>query len=236
KFTPAGGAITVMLGCEDDGYVRLDVQDTGIGIAPEFLDSIFDMFKQVSRQHNERAKSGLGIGLALVEQLAKAHEGRVAATSDGEGCGSVFSLWLPLASHVANSAAIAAAPLRHSLEGMRVLLVDDSEEILDVLSALCQMRGAFVMTATDGVKALALLQSNDVDVLVSDLGMPNMDGYSLLANLRRSERNMDVPAIALTGYGHSEKARAVGFTDQLCQPVPMDELISKLSAIHKRKS
>src|SRR5690606_27895366 len=139
---------TVMLGGEDDRYARVDVQDTGIGIAPEFLESGFDMFKQGSRQHNERAKSGLGVRLALVEQRANAHEGRVAATADGDGCGSVCSLWLPLASHVANSAAIAAALLRHSLEGMRVLLVDDSEEILDVLSALCQMRGAFVMTAT----------------------------------------------------------------------------------------
>ncbi|PLC54708.1 chemotaxis protein [Pollutimonas nitritireducens] len=237
KFTPSGGTVTVTLSHEDGCWVRLDVHDTGIGIAKEFLDSIFDMFKQVNRQHNEtRARSGLGIGLALVDQLANAHGGRVAAASEGEGRGSTFSLWLPLRRQEARSAAVGGAPQKHSLQGMRILLADDSEEILDVLSALCEMRGAIVTTASDGSKALALLHSGDFDVLVSDLGMPNMDGYTLLASLRRSARNADVPAIALTGYGQSEKARAVGFTDQLCKPVPMDELISKLGAIHKRRS
>lgn len=236
KFTPSGGTVAVALTCEDNHHARLDVKDSGIGIAAEFLESIFDMFKQVSRQHEDQARSGLGIGLALVDQLAKAHGGRVAAASEGEGLGSHFSLWLPLTSHAAIKAVGSSRlPAQDCLEGMRVLLVDDSVEILDVLSTLCEMRGAIVTTAADGAIALDLLQRNDIDVLVSDLGMPNMDGYALLARLRRSKRNADVPAIALTGYGQSEKARAVGFTDQLCKPVPMEELISKLSLIHRQK-
>lgn len=235
KFTPPGGTVTVSLSCEDNRLARLDVKDTGIGIPAEFLESIFDMFKQVSPQHNERTRNGLGIGLALVTQLAQAHGGRVAAASPGVGCGATFTLWLPLAKESLASAQAPALPQQASLDGMRILLVDDSEEIIDVLSTLCEMRGAIVTTAVDGATALDHLRRNDFDVLVSDLGMPNMDGYTLLACVRKSQRNANVPATALTGYGHSQKARAVGFMDQLCKPVPVEELISKLHAVLRQK-
>ncbi len=233
KFTPPGGTVTVSL-TRENGQARLDVRDTGIGIPAESLDRVFDMFSQVDRQHNERNRNGLGIGLALVAQLAQAHGGRVAAASEGEGLGASFSLWLPLVANITRLGDASAAAFGGRLDDLRILLVDDSKEVLDVLSALCEMKGARVTTAGDGAIALDYLRSNDFDVLLSDLGMPNMDGYTLLAALRKSGRNADLPAIALTGYGYSEKARAVGFTDQLCKPVPVDELLAKLYALSRR--
>jgi two-component system CheB/CheR fusion protein len=103
-----------------------------------------------------------------------------------------------------------------------------------VLRSLCEFEGAQVTAANNGLAALDHLAQHDFDILVSDLGMPHMDGYDLLTALRKSERNANVPAIALTGYRYSEKARAAGFSDQLCKPVPMDELLAKLCALSGR--
>ncbi len=124
-----------------------------------------------------------------------------------------------------------------TLEGLRLLLVDDSEEIVSMLATLCEMEGAQVHTALDGQQALELLESFDFDILITDLGMPVMDGYTLLTRLRSGSRNADIPAIALTGYGYSEKAQLVGFTDQLCKPVPMKRLLEKLTeAVTQRRT
>src|SRR5690606_12214118 len=117
------------------------------------------------------------------------------------------------------------------LQGLRILLVDDAEEILEMLGSLCEMEGADVTTAANGLLALERLAEEDFDVLVSDLGMPTMDGYELLTRLRRSTRNASIPAIALSGYGPSLKATAVGFTYQLYKPVPMNEFINLLSTV-----
>lgn len=232
KFTPAGGRVSVHLVREGE-RARLDVKDTGIGIAPEWLHKVFTMFGQVDRQLNSH-KHGLGIGLALVAQLAEAHGGRVSAASEGEGRGATFSLWLPLAGKATDVVQKAAPDSHGLLSGLRLLLVDDSIEVLDMLGALCEIEGANVTTAASGSDALARLANDDFDVLVSDIGMPGMSGYELLAELRRSARNSTIPAIALSGYGYSEKANAVGFNDQLCKPVPMSELLSKLCAITGR--
>ncbi|HUH58589.1 MAG TPA: CheR family methyltransferase [Candidimonas sp.] len=232
KFTPAGGKVSVRLSSEDT-EARLDVTDTGIGIAPEWLHKVFTMFGQVDRQHNSN-KHGLGIGLALVAQLAEAHGGRVSATSEGEGHGATFSLWLPLAGEGADVVQKSAPASSGLLAGLRLLLVDDSKEVLDMLGALCEMEGASVAMSASAPDALTRLASEDYDVLVSDIGMPGMSGYELLTRLRQSGRNSDIPAIALSGYGYSEKADVVGFNDQLCKPVPMSELLTKICAITGR--
>jgi two-component system CheB/CheR fusion protein len=230
KFTLPGGLVTITLKREND-QARLDVQDTGIGIAPESLGKIFTMFSQVSLKHDGRRQQGLGIGLALVAQLAEAHGGRVAAASAGEGQGSAFTVWLPLVKEEEEVTADSAATSVGMLHGLRILLVDDSQEILDMLSTLCEIEDAQVWTAASGSEALELLAKQDFDVLVSDIGMPAMDGYSLLARLRKSRRNANIPAVALSGYGQSDKARAVGFDDQLCKPVPINDLLRSLSAL-----
>lgn len=230
KFTPAGGTVAISLVREGD-EARVDVQDTGIGIEAGSLSKVFTMFGQVDGHHNRQNRHGLGIGLALVAQLAEAHGGRAGATSPGEGQGSTFSLWLPLTGHAHHAEDGGAHARSRKLEGLRILVVDDSEEIVSTLSTLFEMEGAEVVTAHNGQKALAQLEKEDFDLLVSDLGMPVMDGYTLLARLRHGARNADIPAIALTGYGYSEKAVLVGFNDQMCKPVPMNELMTKLAEL-----
>jgi two-component system CheB/CheR fusion protein len=171
KFTLPGGVVTVTLKQEKD-QARLDVQDTGIGIAPESLGKLFTMFSQVSLKHDGRRRQGLGIGLALVAQLAEAHGGRVAAASAGEGQGSTFTVWLPIVEKDEEvTPDLSVRPLG-MLHGLRILLVDDSQEILDMLSTLCEIEGAHVRTAASGPVALQLLTEQDFDVLVSDIGMP----------------------------------------------------------------
>jgi two-component system CheB/CheR fusion protein len=232
KFTPAGGTVQVTVATEG-GMARLDVKDTGIGIATTSLAKVFDMFAQVESQHTVRNRNGLGIGLSLVAQLVAAHEGRVEAASDGHGLGSNFTVWLPLQNAQAESADKPGVE-PGLLEGVRILLVDDSDDVRETLSALCEMEGAVTMQAGGGATALALLAEQDFDVLVSDLGMPGMDGYELLAALRKGGRNARLPAIALSGYGENAKAREVGFVEQLCKPVPIDELIDKLRQLAQR--
>jgi two-component system CheB/CheR fusion protein len=235
KFTPEGGTVTVSV-TRENGEVRLDVHDTGIGIPAEALDRVFTMFGQVERQQSKLNQHGLGIGLALVQQLAKAHGGRVSATSEGEGKGATFSLWLPLAQEEAprSDADSSKDGGRGALHDLKLLLVDDSNEVVETLSALCELEGATATIATSGQQALDLLADRDFDILVSDIGMPDMDGYELLMRLRSSSRNTHIPAIALSGYGHSVKAQAVGYTEQLCKPVSMTELLSRLQDLAKR--
>lgn len=120
------------------------------------------------------------------------------------------------------------------LDGLKMLLVDDSVDVTETMGALCEMEGAEVMIANDGPSALALLAQHDFDVVVSDIGMPGMDGYELLNTLRRSTRNARTPALALTGYGQSEQVLAAGFTDQLCKPAPMAQVLSKIKLLTLR--
>ncbi|RTZ45576.1 PAS domain S-box protein [Candidimonas sp. SYP-B2681] len=235
KFTPSGGTVTVSLTREGD-EARLDVQDTGIGIPADSLARVFTMFGQVDHKHRKHQQQGLGIGLALVAQLAEAHGGRVAVASAGEGQGSTFSLWLPIAREGAGDGEKPEPECTGMLNGIRLLLVDDSAEILDMLRMLCEMEGAQVITALNGQDALAQLYEQDFDILVSDLGMPTMDGYELLMRLRKGTRNSNIPAIALSGYRYSQKAKAVGFTDQLCKPVPTQELLNKIIVLTSRAS
>lgn len=230
KFTPPGGTVTVSVSIEAN-ELRVDIKDTGIGIPAHSLEKAFAMFGQVEHQHKRGNRHGLGIGLPLVAQLVQAHSGRVVANSAGEGQGSTFSIWLPLAGHGSIQEGRAMANSFEALKGVRLMLVDDSEEIVSMLAALCEMEGAQVSTALDGQQALSQLESMDFDILITDLGMPVMDGCTLLTRLRAGTRNATIPAIALTGYGQSEQASAIGFTDQLCKPVPMKELLAKLTEL-----
>ncbi len=236
KFTPAGGRVEIRL-TRVDGHAQIRVTDTGEGIAADFLPYIFDRFRQadstITRRHG-----GLGLGLAIVRHLAELHEGTAHAESAGEGYGSTFTIRLPLgadaeAERPANLASPGAVvPLR----GVQLLLVDDDQDALDILSLLLGEAGASVRTATSAAEALALLRWIRPDVLVSDLAMPDEDGYSLIRSLRMVERQSGrrTPAVALTAYVRvQDRARAVdaGFDVFVEKPVDPEELVSVIGGL-----
>lgn len=224
KFTPDGGRITVRVAAES-GFARLTVADTGCGIGADFLPHVFGMFNQAS-QDAAPPNGGLGIGLALVYELAVAHGGRVEAHSEGVGQGAQFSVWLPQVGtdvplpREAQSASV-------DLKGWRVLAVDDYADALAPFAEVLRLEGALVDTASSGEEALALLQTQRYDLLVSDLGMPGMDGFALIAEVRRQEATRDLPSIAMSGFGRRVDARRAleaGFDAHLPKPASIDEL------------
>ncbi|HAB63867.1 MAG TPA: chemotaxis protein [Pseudomonas sp.] len=236
KFTKGGERICMQL--ERDGNLaRLDVIDTGEGISADFLPKVFDMFGQAEMQHSQRSKHGLGIGLALVKQLVEAHGGRIEAFSEGLGRGTRFSVWLPVhlqaeleLSELGNDAEIG------SLAGIRILLVDDSADILETLCELLESEGAKVTTADGGAQGIELAEQSLFDVIVSDIGMPGIDGHKMMTAIRGGNTNADTPGIALTGYGtlrDVEKAKAAGFTLHLRKPIDLQALIDAVTqAVH----
>ncbi|WUR11323.1 CheR family methyltransferase [[Empedobacter] haloabium] len=229
KFTPAGGIVTVVLG-EDDGHARLDVSDTGAGIAAEFLPQVFQMFRQGGAKA-VRNKAGLGIGLALVRQIVELHGGRVEATSPGLGQGSRFSLWLPLAQQAGLPVRPQAASLAAAVTGRRILLVDDMEDSAYVFRTLLELEGATVDVAIRAVDGLALLREQTFDLVISDLSMPGMDGFAFLRAVRAMPALATLPAIAASGLGREkdvQAALAAGFSDHITKPVDMDLLADKI--------
>ncbi|ANN70719.1 CheR family methyltransferase [Bordetella bronchialis] len=226
KFTPPEGTVTIRLD-RDGQMARLTISDTGEGIDPEFLPRLFEMYSQDRGQDGLRGRMGLGIGLAVVHQLVQAHGGRIEAASDGKGKGSTFTVWLPLSAHAYGPADPAGVPPEAAaLEGIAILLVDDSPEILDTFGALLEMEGARVDTASSGQAGLDALARTAFDIVISDLGMPEMDGYGFLNAMR--QKNIATPAIALSGYGAKrdvDKAMSAGFTAHLGKPVPLEQLV-----------
>jgi two-component system CheB/CheR fusion protein len=225
KFTSAGGKITISL-AQDGSNAFLSVEDTGQGIAPEFLPHVFEIFRQADAS-SSRKQGGLGIGLALVKQLAELHGGSVNAESAGVGKGARFIVYLPLQPptrlnrvHKKGNTGI--------LNKKSILVVDDSRETSEMLGKLLQMEGAFVRTASSGLEALSLAETCDFDLVITDISMPEMDGYQFLRALRSLPHMNAIPALALTGFGrHSDidRARREGFADHFTKPLNIDELL-----------
>jgi len=228
KFTPSGGSVQVLLGRDgDDAVIR--VIDSGIGIAPDFLPYVFDRFRQqdasISRRHG-----GLGLGLSIAKQLVELHGGTIAVDSAGPHAGATFTVRLPLARQPAavapvagmRSSAPAVAGDLADLSGVRVLVIDDAPDTLDVLEQILAYSGAATMTAPGAGAALALLEHDVPDVIVSDVGMPEVDGFELMRRIRRRAATAAIPAIALTAFTRQDdraKALQAGFTDYLAKPV-----------------
>ncbi|HET9479759.1 MAG TPA: response regulator [Pyrinomonadaceae bacterium] len=226
KFTDPGGKVTVTTGLNGN-QAYITVVDTGVGIPGEFLPHVFDRFRQAvgstSRRHG-----GLGLGLAIADALAKLHGGRLEAHSDGEGQGAIFTLRVELAS----TGSVVAETVHervHSLEGLDILIVEDSPDTLLLLSTMFSRGGATVTTAASASEALQSAVVKRPHIIVSDIGMPETDGYQLLEQLRLVPGLSDVPAIAISGYASEEdreRALSVGYLALVPKPVDVDTLFT----------
>jgi signal transduction histidine kinase/CheY-like chemotaxis protein len=242
KFTPKGGRVGVRV--ERDGSdVRVRVSDTGQGIAPEFLPHVFERFRQQDGS-TTREHGGLGLGLAIVRHLVEQHGGQVSAESAGEQLGSTFTFNLPIAAVKTPAEARESAgqpPSKSStgegattLEGVRVLVVDDQPDARELLALVLGRAGAEVSTAASASEAIELLQTEEVDVLISDIGMPAVDGYALIGRVRDmpAARARHTPSVALTAYASEEdrrRALAAGFDAHISKPVEPAELVSVIA-------
>jgi signal transduction histidine kinase/CheY-like chemotaxis protein len=267
KFTPRDGIIQVSMTAESNG-VTISISDSGSGIRPEFLDHVFERFRQADAS-TTRQHGGLGLGLSIVKHLVEQHGGAVSARSEGEGQGASFTVQLPFqpdagAAPVALSCALptalqavlaardmpphptapsglrpiapspAPAPLAamHDLRGLQVLVVDDDADARALIRRVLTDCHASVTTAANAPQALQALQTGRIDVLISDIGMPDVDGYGLLARLRAAGATL--PAIALTAFARPNdrrKALDAGFSAHLAKPVEPSLLVATIAAL-----
>jgi signal transduction histidine kinase/ActR/RegA family two-component response regulator len=245
KFTPRGGRVYVRLS-RPNSHVELAVTDNGIGIRPEFLPHVFERFRQADST-STRSYGGLGLGLAIVRHIVELHGGTVEARSAGDGQGASFVVTLPLAPVAARSAPEpgerrlpAATPTAAPLDGIRVLVVDDDQDSLDLLEHTLTRAGATVVTASSAADALGAIERQVPDVLVSDIEMPGEDGYALIRRIRvlPASRGGLVPAAALTAYARSEDrvtALKMGYQIHLAKPVDPVELAVVVSSLAGRQ-
>ncbi len=224
KFTPANGSIVVSLS-EIDDFAYLQVRDTGKGIQASFLPYVFDYFRQEDSS-STRTFGGLGLGLAIVRYLTELHGGTVTVYSAGEGQGATFTVKLPVVNRTIDAPEEPIA-IESSLQGYSILVVDDDRDSNALAAFVLQEAGASVFTASSGSEALEKLSKIEVDLLVSDIGMPELDGYELLQRIRAD--SISIPAIALTAYaGGADQQRAidVGFQAHLAKPIEPNQLLS----------
>jgi PAS domain S-box-containing protein len=229
KYTPPGGQVHLGVSRDEEGVATLRVRDTGVGIAPELLPHIFDLFVQ-GRRSIDRAEGGLGLGLTLVRRLVEFHGGTVMASSDGAGKGSEFIVRVPA---VMGSSARApheggASPPRPQ----RILVVEDNADAREALVLLLESWGHQVTQAADGLSGLEVARSAPPDVALIDVGLPGIDGYALARELRGVPDCAAVRLIALTGYSRAqdrERGRAAGFDTYLVKPVDPGQLRVVLS-------
>jgi signal transduction histidine kinase/CheY-like chemotaxis protein len=235
KYTPPGGQIRVSLEATGEpdlegSHAVLTVADTGIGIRPEMLPRIFDMFQQGDRVQGKLIE-GLGIGLTLVRNLVEMHDGTVEAKSAGLGRGSEFVIRLPLTAPGPTTPSQYERPERRPRS---VLVVDDNKDAAHSLAVVLQQEGHDVRVANDGPAALAAVEKSTPQVVLLDIGMPGMDGYEVARQMRRSPGFDATPIIALTGFGSAEdhrRSREAGFDEHLTKPVDPDALLDLLARV-----
>jgi signal transduction histidine kinase/ActR/RegA family two-component response regulator len=234
KFTLIGGAVTITLTRDGDAAL-VQVSDTGQGIAPDFLPLVFELFQQ-QEQGNRRTHAGLGIGLAIVKQLTEAHGGTVAVASDGLGCGTQVTVHLPLAAGTVDDVEGPNAPRVDDvtvLNGLRILVVEDTEDALEALCVTLERFGAVVVTARDGIEALMRMAGNDVDLVLCDLRMPRMDGFEFIREFHDSARSTHPPVIAVSGHASSADhlaTQAAGFFGHIDKPFDDSRLLAAVGA------
>lgn len=240
KFTPEGGEINVEVKFEA-GKARIVITDNGQGIEPEFLPLIFERFRQADSSFTRKV-GGLGLGLAIVRHLVELHNGEVSVFSAGLGHGTSFTVSLPLAETevlppvVEDDEVQRDVNAEHILKGVRILIVEDNEDSRDMLTVLFSQMNAEITGVPSVDQAIEELKERKYDVLISDIGMPDRDGYDLIRNIRSlpPEKGGSIPAIALTGYASlqdRELALEAGFQAHCSKPLDIEELINTLSEI-----
>jgi PAS domain S-box-containing protein len=240
KFTPSGGRVGVTLR-QADSEAQIIVADTGAGIRPEFLPHIFDRFHQADRSITRRY-GGLGLGLSIVKHLIELHGGRVRADSPGEGQGATFTIVLPTSASAETpdsprpaAAEMAAASADLSLNGVRILIVEDEPDTRDFVTHLLEGYGATVIPVASAGEALTAFAKERPDLLISDIGLPEIDGYDLMEQIREkpTEDGGGIPAIALTAYARSEdrtRAFLAGYQAHVAKPVEPVELVATVAS------
>ena len=246
KFTPRGGRIQVVLQ-RVNSHIEVRVSDTGAGIPASFLPHVFERFSQKDSS-TTRTYGGLGLGLAISKQLVELHGGTLEAKSPGEGRGSTFTLRMPLSIAGAASETTERAHPTHglaeepsalpSLHGVSVLVVDDEQDARELIQHMLEDRGAVVTVAESGEAALRVLATSRPDVVISDIGMPRMDGFQFLRRFRAEEpKGRRIPAVALTAFARPEdrkRALLAGYQSHMSKPVDMAELIIVINGLLDR--
>jgi signal transduction histidine kinase len=232
RYTAEQGSIRIEISRDTDDFATIKVIDNGRGIAPEFLDKVFDAFTQ----EDQRTGAGLGVGLSVVRQLVSMHDGDVQAISAGTGHGSEFRVRLPLAATPQPSAAVGTAAASRSdkreQRPLSILLIDDNEDIRELMSALLRRWGHNVQVAPDGEEGCELALAGQPDVAFVDIGLPGMDGYGVATRLRTERRRDQLRLVAMTGFGQeSDKRRALdaGFDLHIVKPASIEALQQALS-------
>jgi CheY-like chemotaxis protein/nitrogen-specific signal transduction histidine kinase len=232
KYTPGGGRISVEL-TEEAGEAVVRVSDDGMGLPPDMLEHVFDMFAQVDRTL-ERAQGGLGIGLSLARRLMQLHGGSVSASSAGSDQGSTFTLRLPASVDAAPASEVQPAVARSTPRNVRVLVVDDNTDAADSLATMLQLDGYDTRVEYSGEDALQAAAEFDPRVVVCDIGMPRMDGHEIAKRLRSDPRRAGTVLVAVTGWGSEEdkqRTQGAGFDFHLVKPVGLrsvQEILGRL--------
>ncbi|MBD1906275.1 response regulator [Trichocoleus sp. FACHB-832] len=228
KFTPQGGQITVRL-TQSGTHAQIQVSDTGKGINPEFLPYVFEHFRQEDGA-TTRKFGGLGLGLAIVRQVVEMHGGTVTADSPGIGLGATFTVQIPLAPRLIESPTLDPSPIRDSdLSGIHILVVDDETDSREFVAFVLEQAGAIVTTVASGIDALRAFSQSVPNIIVSDIGMPVMDGYMLMRQIRALPEGKQIPAIALTAYAGEldrQQAEAAGFQRHVAKPIEPEVVVA----------
>ncbi|MDZ8028810.1 MAG: PAS domain-containing protein [Nostoc sp. DedQUE11] len=248
KFTPDRGTVELSLSLSHDltsDWAIIQVKDTGQGISPEFLPHVFEYFRQADSS-TTRKFGGLGLGLAIVRHLVELHGGSAMADSPGIGQGSIFTVRLPVMKETGGAreaGGVGGAREKFNfsmLNGLRILIVDDDADTREFVSFLLQQNGAAIAVAASATEALVAIAQNVPDLLISDLAMPEIDGYGLMKQIRAMPKDQggEIPAIALTAYvGESDRNRvlAAGFEKHVAKPVQPVELLTSIADLLKQK-
>src|SRR5687767_3050260 len=243
KFTPGGGTVGIRV-FQDETYATIEVSDTGPGIAPEFLPHVFERFRQADGS-TTRTHGGLGLGLAIVRHLVELHGGMIGVENSPSGSGAVFTVKLPLPSseltlETAKPTGVFEETVTEvDLAGVRILVVEDDLDALELITIDLAEHGAKVRGVASAAEALSLLENEQFDLLISDIGMADTDGYNLIRQVRlqEGEKSEPIPAIALTAYARTQdriRAIAAGYNTHVAKPVEIRELVTVVKCLTGR--